>query len=446
MVETEDYLQQMHNWLNRLHADLAASPMKSTSTSSLSSSSKSASKKPQISYSKQVREGAKSRPKRELLLIAKGLKYKAKTQEHKRRLQAAEDLSSPFHPLIRSRSSSPVPVSERLYNAGINYERHKQDLRAQKRQSLEDQDFKIRSATPDPSKPPVELRLTSMKEVYEQNRQKRFIDQVEGELKTVKSPVLCKKSTHLAVKVNGTKSVEERLIDAGRRAAFDQKVKADTLEREARQLAKPSVTSLAEHLHSEKAVEDRLLEYTDKYRENMQQRLLNQETYSFAPKLCNYRRSDWSPYRSQSNKKLFDYSQDYPFKPHISKKSQSLAKRRGTAQERLLSRSPKPRVDLQDETACTFTPHLNERTLELTSTRSGDRSFGEKWAELTNKTRTLSQIMQDLAEIDSECTFTPKTHSSPMNRSQTETLKRLQNWASYRDEKLRKLINSELKS
>jgi hypothetical protein len=285
-----------------------------------------------------------------------------------------------------------------------------------------------------------------MKELYDYKRQRRFIDKVEGEMQTVKSPCICKRSEKLASKANSSRPVEERLIEAGQRTAFDLRARADTISREAKLLAKPSVTSLADNLLSDKPVEDRLLRYTDTYRERRQQRVLNQETFSFTPQLCSYKRSVWSPYGSQTYKKQLDYCEEFPFRPTINKKSESLARRRGTTQERLLCQPARHPTVAKEDAACTFTPKLSERTLELASLHSGEKTFKEKWNDLTLKTRTLTQIMQDLSDVDSECTFTPKTHSSPSRRPHSETLERLQNWALYRDEKLREIIRSELRS
>lgn len=456
MAETEDYLQQMHNWLNQLHNDLSKTSFDTTTASSLPSPHKhptsdrgqrgrspAHSKSPAGKSAYSIAAKATKEPRQ----VADSLMNKAKAIDSNRRQKAAPDPISPFRPLFRSNSNLP----KRSLSPSVDLQRFKDHLRSPQLQSLEAQDFKPRASTPDLTKASVEMRLTTMKELYELSHQHRVISKVEHELGTVKSPSLCKRSEQLAAKVNGSRRVEERLIESGRRTTLELRAKADIMHREAKLRAKPSVTTLARAIRLEpsrdgdfnKPVEERLLQYGEKYRGRSEKRaLLDKEVFSFNPKLYDYKRSNWSPYRSHSKTTLLQSSQSHTFTPIISKKSQNLALKRGPSQDRLLTKSAKPADVDRGLAACTFSPKLSQKTLDLTRSRSPHRDV---WADL-NKSRPVSRPTLDLSEIDSECTFTPMTHSSPTTFSHVETLHRLQNWATYREEKLRKLISSELNS
>lgn len=152
-----------------------------------------------------------------------------------------------------------------------------------------------------------------------------------------------------------------------------------------------------------------------------------------------------SPIRDRSSNRS-----ESPFQPQLSKKSLLIAKKLGSAKERLTNTPT--REALNSTETLTFKPEINKRSERIVSKISPNVNKNNRWEMLYNKGNEQKAKLEkkrkeaEDAKIkdDKECTFRPNITPIKERPEGSNTVERLLNWGRIKEQKIKQKRDNDV--
>ncbi|CAG9319739.1 unnamed protein product [Blepharisma stoltei] len=367
------------------------------------------------------------RSKIEDMLQYKSPKESTKTLNH---LKQGDNQS----PLSQSFSYPNESVEDRLIKAGITYSQNKETKRKanEEQKKLEEEKFiqhseKIRNTGRNEY-------LHNLSKVYEQKQNQRIIQQTEHENSLIKSPKPCKGSQKILQGSNRKGDVGQRLYNSATKSSKVLKAKQVLSYLDMKSVSSPKInTSYTAHSVkntniSEKNIEQKYQLLSKQIPVVKEEKYYRSQTPTAARKV--------SPIRQTKSRESTPIK-EFPFKPHISKKSQVIASKLEPSSSRL---TKIPRLDISfDDKECTFNPNI-----DLNSSRLAQRLKDNSTASKTERWEALYELRHHKEEKVVTTSFLDEKillddHSPKRTKVEQEKfISKLNGWAKVKDDVLQR--------
>ena len=293
----------------------------------------------------------------------------------------------------------------------------------------------------------VENRLFKYKEIYEQKR-RILLDRIkEGEKPNDQRPMINEVSSQIvSAKSNKNKKVEDRLIENAEKLKKEREEKALVELSNTKNCGKPMISEFSKKIERKEDIVTHLIE---------QQRIVEEKKEVLKNKFSDEKRFKYAPnVDSKKNKKMADKYMERlatkqksdciidknTHKPQVLKKSEQLAKKLGSSEDRLLNPKQKPKevyVELS------HTPQIDAKSNNIIAEKSKTTENVEKWKELYElSSKQQIEKQERKKQRDEEIqrsenfTFKPQIIEKPSTSSQILPVhQRANKWAEEKEKK-----------
>jgi len=288
--------------------------------------------------------------------------------------------------------------------------------------------------TSDTSHLSVEDRLKLYKQKAELNTERKRQEIHQQEAANSRPFEISERTKRLLTKQTRPTRIEDRLIEEGTKRKEAAEKKENEYTEFYRAQANPVITPLASSLKREGDVVERLLQYTDIYKQKLSEKQETSSSENSQSKSYSSKLNVESRYLKSTSPKPSTEPEQHSFKPEINQRSAKLAEKLGESKERLTQKKEK---QLEEETY-SFQPSINKFNDSLNRKAWWEDLYSQGVSQSEKKQKLIEEYKKQ-KEHDPNCTFKPETYSKKGYQSQShqERVQRLQQWNLQREKKIK---------